>query len=244
MRRTARIHEENPSTNVLLAALPPVEWAVLGAHAEIVTLRYAEVLFEDGEPADMVYFPLTSIVSMMALMRNGQEIEYGSIGREGMLGLQLALDAQPLRGRALCQLEGEAVRFSGQAFRELRDAPAPTLYALLLRYAQGTINVLAQSTACNALHSVRQRTARWLLMTRDRAGSDTFNLTQEFLSMMLGVRRAGVAESASDLKKEGIIDYIRGQMRVLDSPRLESAACECYGHIRKEYARVVELRTS
>lgn len=240
MRRKTRVHEEDPTTNALLAQLPATEWSLMVAEAEIVTLRYAEVLFNDGEPADIVYFPLTCIVSMMALMQNGQEIEYGSIGREGMVGLQVALNAQPLRGRAICQLEGEAVRFQGEELRRLENAAAPRLQRLLLRYAQGTINVLAQSTACNALHSVRERTARWLLMTRDRAGGDTFDLTQEFLSKMLGVRRAGVAESASDLQKEGIIDYIRGQIKVLDKERLEAAACECYVHIRDEYARVVD----
>ena len=140
---------------------------------------------------------------MMALMKNGQEIEYGSIGREGMVGLQVALSAQPLRGRAICQLEGEAVIFEGAELRALEDAAAPMLQRLLLRYAQGTINVLAQSTACNALHTVRQRTARWLLMTRDRAGGDTFDLTQEFLSKMLGVRRSGVTEAAGDMRREG-----------------------------------------
>lgn len=210
------------------------------SEAEVVTLKYAEVLFEDGEPSDMVYFPLTSIVSMISLMKNGQEIEYGSIGREGMVGLQVALDAQPLRGRAICQLEGEAVRFRGKELRRLENATAPRLQKLLLRYAQGTINVLAQSTACNALHSVRERTSRWLLMTRDRAGSDTFDLTHEFLSKMLGVRRAGVTEAANDLQKEGILEYTRGQIRVVDGDRLEAAACECYDYIRDEYARVVD----
>lgn len=240
MQRMTRVHASNPAANVLLAHLPENEWALMVADAEIVTLHHAEVLFDDGEPIDMVYFPLTSIVSMLALMRNGQEIEYGSIGREGMVGLQVALNAQPLRGRAICQLEGEAVRFRGRELRGLESGAAPTLQRLLRRYAQGTINVLAQSTACNALHTVRQRTARWLLMTRDRAGEDTFDLTQEFLSKMLGVRRAGVGDVASDLQSEHIIDYIRGQIKILDRQRLEETACECYVHIRDEYARVVE----
>jgi CRP-like cAMP-binding protein len=148
-----------------------------------------------------------------ALMKDGREIEYGSIGREGMVGLQVALDAQPLRGRALCQLEGEAMRLPGAR--------------LLLRYAQGTINVVAQSATCNALHSVRERPARWLLMTRDRAGCDTFDLSQEFLSKMLGVRRAGVGHVAKHL-------------RVLDGARLVAAACECYALIFAEYQRVLK----
>jgi CRP-like cAMP-binding protein len=242
MTREPRKPQYDARVNALLGHLPYTEWSLMVRHSEIVTLRDAQVLFNDGEPADMVYFPLTSIVSMMALMQNGQEIEYGSIGREGMVGLQVALNAQPLRGRAICQLEGEAVSVRGNELRNLANAAAPMLQRLLLRYAQGTINVLAQSTACNALHTVRQRTARWLLMTRYRAGSDTFDLTQDFLSKMLGVRRAGVSAVAVDLQNEGIIEYIRRQIRILDPTRLEAITCECYRLVRDEYARIFNER--
>jgi CRP-like cAMP-binding protein len=237
------MREGNARVNALLGHLPHNEWSLMVKKADIVTLRHGEILFDDGEPADMVYFPLTSIVSMLASMRDGREIEYGSIGREGMVGLQVALNAQPLRGRAICQLEGEAVRFQGAELRNLEKAAAPVLQRLLLRYAQSTINVLAQSTACNALHTVRERTSRWLLMTRDRAGGDSFDLTQEFLSKMLGVRRAGVTTVAADLQQQGIIEYIRRKIHVLDAYRLENAACECYALIREEYARVVDATT-
>jgi CRP-like cAMP-binding protein len=242
MQREPRVPESDARVNALLGHLPLDEWSLLLPNAQVVTLKLGTVLFSDGEPADMVYFPLTAIVSMMALMRDGREIEYGSIGREGMVGLQVALNAQPLRGRAICQLEGETVCFTGYELRKMESAATPELQRLLMRYAQGTINVLAQSTACNALHSVRERTARWLLMTRDRAGADTFDLTQEFLSKMLGVRRAGVTEVAGDLQQDGIIEYIRGQIRVLDGKRLESTSCECYTLIRDEYARVLDER--
>jgi len=240
MIRKPRIAGGDTRVNALLGNLPRNEWALMVKKADIVTLAHGQVLFNDGEPADMVYFPLTSIVSMLALMQDGREIEYGSIGREGMVGLQVALNAQPLRGRAICQLEGEAVCFQGAEIRKLENAAAPMLQRLLLRYAQSTINVLAQSTACNALHNVRQRTARWLLMTRDRVGGDTFDLTQEFLSKLLGVRRAGVTAVAGDLQRAGIIEYMRRQIRILDGGRLETAACECYWLVRDEYARVVE----
>jgi CRP-like cAMP-binding protein len=210
------------------------------SNAQVLTLKHGQVLFNAGEPADMAYFPLTAIVSMIALMKNGDEIEYGTIGREGMVGLQVALNAQPLRGRALCQLEGEVICFHGAELRQIEQAAAPQLQRLLLRYAQATINVLAQSTACNALHSVRERTARWLLLTRDRAGGETFDLTQEFLAKMLGVRRVSVTEIAGDLQREGIIEYIRRQIRILDSKRLEATTCECYELIRDEYLRVLD----
>jgi CRP-like cAMP-binding protein len=241
MQRELRIPQHDPRVNALLGHLPEAELRRLLPSVQVVTLRQAQVLFSDQEPADVAYFPLTAIISMLALMRDGQEIEYGSIGREGMVGLQVALNAQPLRGSAICQLEGEAVCVSGANLRKIEIGSAPELQRLLLRYAQATINVLAQSTACNALHSVRQRTARWLLMSRDRAGDDVFDLTQEILSKMLGVRRAGVTEVAGDLQREGIIDYIRGQIRICDAKRLESTVCECYPLIRDEYLHVLDV---
>lgn len=226
--------------NDLLRRLPSAEWAILAPHLRIVTLGYGETLFRDGEPANMAYFPLTAVISMIALMRNGDEIEYGSIGREGMVGLQVALNSQPLRGRAMCQLKGEVVVVARDDMTKLSSEAQPEMHRLLMRYAQSTINVLAQSTACNALHPLRQRMARWLLITRDRAGHDSFPLTQQFLSMMIGVRRTGVNEAALQFKKEKIIRYTRGQVAVLNLPGLQKAACECYDFIREEYARVVE----
>jgi CRP-like cAMP-binding protein len=229
-------------TNDILARIPDSEWALLESHASLVALGHAELLFTNEQPADLTYFPVTSIVSMIAEMANGEECEYGCIGREGMLGLQVALGAQPLRGSALCQLKGTAIRFDGRILRTVTSSgAAPELHRLLLRYAQGTINVLAQSAACNALHSIKQRTARWLLQTRDRAGKDQFSLTQEFLAKMLGVRRASVTEIALGLQDCGIIDYNRGHIHILDVAALESESCECYWVIRDEYALTHEI---
>jgi CRP-like cAMP-binding protein len=234
-------HEDNPRANQLLGHLPPSEWAMLEPHAMVLTLKHAELLFSDSDPAEFTYFPLTCIVSMIAEMANGDECEYGCIGREGMLGLQLALGAQPLRGRALCQLEGRSVRFSGDLLRSLTSSgKAPELHRLLLRYAQATINILAQSAACNALHGISERTARWLLLSRDRAASDDFSLTHEFLAKMLGVRRASVSEVAGDLQRRNIIDYQRGHIRILNAPELEARSCECYELMRAEYSLVFE----
>jgi CRP-like cAMP-binding protein len=233
--------EPGRRTNELLAKLPDAEWALLEPHAVIVTLKHAQLLFTSEQPADLTYFPLTAIVSMIAEMFDGDECEYGCIGREGMLGLQVALGAQPLRGRALCQLKGSAVRLDGKILRRLTaSGEAPELHRLLLRYAQTTINVLAQSAACNALHSVPQRTARWLLSTRDRAGSDSFSLTQEFLAKMLGVRRASVTAIALDLQDRGIMAYGRGNIEILDAEALERETCECYAVMREQYAQTVE----
>ena len=232
-------HNTDPLLNHLLAHLPASEWKALEARAVVVSLRQGELVFSGDEPVDLEYFPLTCIISMIAEMANGDECEYGCIGREGMLGLQVALGAQPLRGQALCQLAGEALRLDGSVLRDLsRSGTAPELQRLLLRYAQATINVLAQSAACNALHSVTERTARWLLMSRDRAGSDEFTLTQEFLAKMLGVRRASVTAIAGKLQDQGIIKYRRSSIHVVDTVGLEAISCECYKLMRDEYALV------
>jgi CRP-like cAMP-binding protein len=227
--------------NDLIAHISASEWLLLEPHATVVTLRHAQILFSDDEPAQVTYFPLTCIISMIAVMENGDECEYGCIGREGMLGLQLALEAQPLRGMAICQLAGQALRCNSDVLRTVTaSSQAPDLHRLLLRYAQATINVLAQSAACNALHAVPERTARWLLQTCDRASSNNFSLTQDFLAKMLGVRRATVTETALGLQDRGIIEYSRGHISVLDRPALEAASCECYRIMRDEYARVFQ----
>jgi CRP-like cAMP-binding protein len=231
--------ETDPLRNELLAHLPYDEWELLRPHSSIVTLKQAELIFDDHDPSDVTYFPVTCIISMIAEMANGDECEYGCIGREGMLGLHLALSAQPLRGQALCQLGGEAVRFDGTLLRDITaSGRAPELHRLLLRYAQASINVLAQSAACNALHSVPKRTARWLLQSRDRAGADSFSLTQEFLSKMLGVRRSSVTEVAGELQSEGVIEYTRGHIAVLNPEALQEKSCECYQLILEENERV------
>jgi len=233
--------EADPFGNELLAHLPHVEWELLRSHSKIVTLKHAEKILNDHDLSDVTYFPLTCIISMIAEMANGDECEYGCIGREGMLGLHLALSAQPLRGQALCQVEGTAVRFDGTLLRDVSTSGrAPELHRLLLRYAQASINILAQSAACNALHSIRQRTARWLLQSRDRAGADSFALTQEFLARMLGVRRSSVTVVAGDLQSEEVIEYSRGHIVVLNRDALQKKSCECYQLMLEENERVFQ----
>jgi CRP-like cAMP-binding protein len=231
--------ENAPLVNDLLRHLPAEEWERLRSHARQVTLGHAELIFANGDPATVTYFPQTCIISMIAEMKNGDECEYGCIGREGMLGLQIALGAQPLEGRALCQLEGTALRIEGSVLKGLTaNGEMPQLQRLLLRYAQATINVLAQSAACNALHTLTQRTARWLLSSGDRAGSERFELTQDFLSRMLGARRASVTKAASALQDMHAIAYSRGRIRITDRAILESEACECYLLMRTQFETV------
>ena len=143
--------------SMVLSGLPLTEWKLLEPHAELIELERAEELFTGEEPNDSAYFPITSVISMMAQMKDGNECEYGCIGREGMLGLQAALGAQPLRGRALCQVEGRAIRVDSAILLKLmKSGEAPELHRLLLRYAQATINTLAQLAACNAVHGVNK----------------------------------------------------------------------------------------
>lgn len=238
MKRSEAAAEADPLANDLLRTLSAAERRVVCEHARVVAFSAGDVLFEDGEPPNLAYFPLTATVSTLAFMRDGREMEYGSIGREGMIGLQAALGAQPLRGRGLCQLGGDVLSIPAKELRV--PGRAPELHRLLMRYAQSTINVLAQSAACNTLHSLRERTARWLLMSCDRAGATHFHLTQEFLARMLGARRSGVTKVAGALRRDSVIEYKRGELRVLDRAALANASCECYDVIRAEYARVLE----
>lgn len=229
---------EDLRANRLLGHLPESELILLERYATVVYLEQAQELFSGGEGGDVSYFPLTAVVSMISEMENGDESEYGCIGREGMLGLHVALGAQPLRGRALCQLQGQAVCMDGSILRRVTNSgEAPELHRLLLRYAQATIT-LAQSASCNALHSVYERTARWLLLSGDRAGSDSFVLTHEFLARMLGVRRASVTDAAHGFQESDIIDYHRGKVQIKNRAALEAQSCECYAIMRDEYALV------
>lgn len=226
----------DPRVNHLLRHIPPHEFELIERHLSVTTLSAGELLLSDEHASQMAYFPLTAIISMMAVMRDGREIEYTSVGREGMVGLHFALDAQPVSGRALCQLGGRVARVSSADLRTLqRTGEHSHLFALLLKYAQSTINVLAQSTACSALHTVRARTARWLLSSQDRVGSSDMRLTHEFLSRMLGVRRAGVSDPAREFQRNGIIRQSRGSIRILDEGLLHAIACECYDVVRAEY---------
>jgi CRP-like cAMP-binding protein len=224
-----------------LQHLPSDQFALLRSSFRIATLAQGAVIHEDGETPDIAYFPLTAIISNLALMRNGKEVEYGSVGREGMLGVQIAFNSQPQLGRAICQVEGEVASIDGAVLRSVAK-PGSLPHALLTRYAQSATNVIAQSTACNALHSVKQRLARWLLMTHDRVESDHFYLTQVFLAKMLGVRRSGVSVAAKGFQDRGLIDYRRAHIYIRNRKRLLDITCECYDIVQDEYAKVFAYR--
>ena len=213
--------------NGLLAALPRACYEKLLPALVPVVLVFGDILYEPGKPMRDVYFPVNCLVSLLTLVEGHLALEVGMVGREGMVGVALALGIKDSPMRALVQGAGPALRMSAARFsRELGSSPS------LRRGINGYIHVLmgqiSQTAACNRFHNVEARLARWLLMTRDRMGVPQFRMTQDFLASMLGVRRVGVTESASALQRRKLIEYHRGSIHILDQGGLEAAACSCY----------------
>jgi CRP-like cAMP-binding protein len=223
--------------NRLLALLPAGELEQLRRNCEVVSLRHGFSAITPDEPIRDVYFPLNCLFSMVTATEDGGSVESGTIGREGMSGIPVLLNAGQTTMPTFVQVPGEAVRLRAELLRE-RYESSPDVRRVLNRYVHTTVVVGSQSTACNALHGVEARMCRWLLMSSDGVGSDEVNLTQEYLAVMLGVRRPGVTEVAGRLRAEGLIDYKRGKIRILDRAALERHACECYARVRGEYERL------
>jgi CRP-like cAMP-binding protein len=226
--------------NRLLAALPPDDLARLWPRLEAVELPLRKVLHAPGEPIEAVYFPETGWASMLAYLESGDAAEVGLVGYEGMIGLPVLLGADRDDIEAMVQAPGTALRMDAEAFREELER-IPAFRTLLLRYALVHHGQVARTAACNGRHQIDQRLARWLLMAHDRASGGDFPMTHEFLSMMLGVRRAGITVAAGALQKAGFIRYERGSIEVTDRPGLESAACECYGVVRRAQDQLLGL---
>ena len=220
-----------PVANRLLAALPRKECQHMLDGLEQVALTYGEVLYEPGEQIKYVYFPNDSIVSLLTLVDQHQALEVGLVGREGMVGIPLALEIAISPVRALVQGTGTAMRMKASSFlKELRQSHA--LQRELHRYTYALMAQITQTAACNRFHVVEARLARWLLMTQDRMQSNQFRLTQEFLSDMLGVRRVGVTNAACTLQQNKLISYSRGNITILDRKGLEAACCSCYENVK------------
>jgi CRP-like cAMP-binding protein len=226
-RDPGRIAKRMPEANRLLAALPGAVREHLHGCLEQVMLTYGEVLYEPGEQIKHVYFPNDSIVSLLTLVDRHQALEVGLVGREGMVGIPLALEIAISPVRALVQGTGTAMRMKAAPFlKELRRSHA--LQRELHRYTYTLMAQITQTAACNRFHVVEARLARWLLMTHDRMQTSPFRLTQEFLSHMLGVRRVGVTKAARTLQQNKLISYSRGNITILDRKGLEAASCSCY----------------
>ena len=218
--------------NHLLASLPRQSYRNLLPHLDPVTLVFGDVLYETGARIREVYFPGKSVVSLLTVVDGHKALEVGLVGREGMVGLPLALGMETSPVRALVQGGGRAMQMSAAHFRTAFDG-SPPLQRRLGRYTHELMAQITLTAACNRFHRVEARLARWLLMTRDRVGSGEFRLTHEFLSHMLGVRRVGVTQAASALHRRGLIEYGRGNIRILNHAGLEAAACTCYRRVRR-----------
>ena len=228
----------DPRQNHLIAALPAAEWQRLSVHMELVDMPLGDVLYESGTQLRHVYFPTTSIVSLLYVMADGRSAEIAVVGNEGIIGVALFMGGETMPNRAVVQSAGYAYRLQGHLLKQEFNR-AVEFQHLLLRYTQALLTQMAQTAVCNRHHSVDQQLCRWLLLSLDRLASNELKMTQELIANMLGVRREGVTEAAGKLQNAGLIQYGRGHIVVLDRPRLEAAACECYGVVKKEFDRLL-----
>jgi len=219
--------------NLLLQGMSPEERDRLGAEFREERLDFKQTLAEQGKPVKYVYFIDSGVMSLVTDLSDGEVIETGTVGNEGLVGLPAVLGVRHSPGRALCQIPGHGFRVRAEVITAEAERGTPW-FRLLLRYANFVVAMTAQGAACNRLHAVDARMSRWLLMTHDRVDGDDFPLTQEFLGLMIGAARPTVNIAGATLQKAGFIRYTRGRITVLDRTGLESAACECYFRIRDE----------
>lgn len=217
----------NPKNNHLLSSLPESNYQSFSHYLAPVQLSLNEILLEPNQKIESLYFPTQGVVSLISELQDGSTTEIGLIGKEGMVGTMQFLGNGVLNNRTLVQATGTAMRIDAQVLRT-ECTRNPVLQKTLLQYALKLFNQVSQCAACNNHHTVKQRTARWLLMLDDRNDGEILSMTQQLLSQMLGVRRTGVTEVAKEIQREGIIDYHRGKIKILDRQALETVACECY----------------
>jgi CRP-like cAMP-binding protein len=232
--RTREVTVEALRQNAILTGLEEAEASAVAESATIVDLPVRAQIYEPNELIERVYFPIDCVLSVVTRMKDGHQIEVGTIGREGTSALPLLLGATTTANESYCQVPGMAVVMDAKLFQSLRVSEK--FRQLLDRYVQAYVNMLGQLAACNRLHNVYERCARWLLMTHDRVHSPEIPLTHEFLAMMLGTQRSGVTIAAATLQNAGFISYGRGIITILDRPGLEGASCECYDVAREQFS--------
>jgi CRP-like cAMP-binding protein len=228
----------DPNQNHLLAALLDAEFERLVPHLELIPMRLGDVLCDSGARLEYAYFPTTAIVSLHYLLENGSSSEIAGVGNEGMVGVALLMGGHTTTSRAIVQTGGHGYRLPARFLIEEFERAGAAL-RLLLRYTQALMTQLSQTSVCNRHHSIEQQLCRWLLLTLDRRPGSELTITQELIAGMLGVRREGVTEAAGRLQMKGYIRYRRGHISVLDRAGLELDVCECYGVVRKEFARLL-----
>jgi len=230
---------DHPSQNQLLAALPAGDFVRLLPALELAPLTLGQMLYEPGQQMRHAYFPTTAIVSLHYVTESGATAETAGVGNEGVVGVALFMGGDSTSSSAVVQTAGDAYRLDGRLLKQ-EFSRGGFLQSLLLRYTQALMTQMSQSAACNRHHCVEQRLCRWLLLTLDRSASSELVMTQELVAGMLGVRREGITEAAGDLQRAGFISYRRGHISVLNRAGLEASACECYGVVKKEIARLLD----
>ncbi len=230
--------EHSPLQNHLLDALPEADLETFKSHLELVKMTLGDVLYESGERLKHVYFPITSIVSLLYVMEDGASAEIAVVGNEGILGISLFMGGESTPSRAVVQSAGYGYRLKSQLLKNEFNRNGPVM-RLLLRYTQALITQMAQTAVCNRHHTIEQQLCRWLLLSLDRLASNELLMTQDLIANMLGVRREGVTEAAGKLQREGLIEYSRGHIEVVNRPGLEKRSCECYQVVKDEFDRLL-----
>lgn len=232
------IEQRDQNLNKLLSILPQPVYDRLATGLEVVTLSLGAVIYESGEHLSHVYFPIDSIVSLLYVTEDGNSVEISVVGNEGVVGIALFMGGDSVPNRAVVQSEGLSYRLRS-ALLQQEFSNSGDFQHLLLRYTMALLTQMAQTAVCNRHHTVDQQLCRWLLLSLDRLPSNVLNMTQELIANMLGVRREGVTEAAGKLQKDGLIEYKRGCITILDRAGLEARVCECYQVVKDEYERLL-----
>ena len=232
----------NPRQNHLLAALPPEDYARLLPALELIPMPLGWAVYESGGRMGYVYFPTTSLVSLLYVMENGSSAEIAVTGNEGLVGISLFMGGESTPSRAVVQSAGNGYRLRASVLKT-EFSLGGQLQHLALRYTQALITQMAQTAVCNRHHALEQQLCRWLLLSIDRLAGNELVMTQELIANMLGVRRGGVTEAAGKLQAEGLISYSRGHIKILDRQKLEARVCECYAVVKKEFDRLLPDRS-
>lgn len=232
--------QNSPNTNKILAALPQAEYEQLLPNLELVHLPLKQVLYQSSQAFQYAYFPLDSVVSLFNVMEGGQQVEAATVGNEGMIGIPLVLGTTHMPMQAVSQVPGQALRISATAM-QTELSQGSVLHSLLLRYTQTLLNQISQTVACSRLHGEEERCCFLLALTQDRVGSNELRLTQEMLSLLVGVRRVDLKAIVTTLERAGLIQVQRGRISVVNRLGLETAACDCYRTLRTEFDRLSQL---
>ena len=241
MPKSARVAAQSPRENRLLAAMPEADYQALVPALERVPMPLGQAVYESGGPQGYVYFPTSSIVSLLYVLADGATAEIAVTGNDGLVGIALFMGGETTPSRAVVQSAGNGYRLRASLLKKEFERGG-ALQHLLLRYTQALITQMTQTAVCNRHHSVDQQLCRWLLLTLDRLPGNKLVMTQELIANMLGVRREGVTEAAGKLQAAGLIEYSRGKITVVDRERLEKRVCECYSVVKREYDRLLPAR--